>query len=109
MGEHEEGVAPGRDDGVSSLHQELVEHSATCKSPAKFKGGSDEEPAGAPGLSSLPLAFSSSGRGWLLLLLRRKPRQRFRQQPRNRGKYRGLSRGAATRRAASSRASHPAE
>jgi hypothetical protein len=53
--------APGRDYGVCSLHQEQAEHLATYASPITSKGGSDEEPKGAPGLLFLPLAFSSLG------------------------------------------------
>jgi hypothetical protein len=62
-GGQEGGGAPGRDVGVCSLHQELVEHLATYAPPMKSKGGSDEEPSGAPGLRFLPLAFSSFGIG----------------------------------------------
>jgi hypothetical protein len=51
--------SPGRDDGVCSLQQKLAEDLASYASPIKSKGGSDEEPAGAPGLRFLPLAFSS--------------------------------------------------
>jgi hypothetical protein len=50
-------------DGVCSLHQEQTEYLATYAPPVKSKGGSDEEPAGAPGLRFLPLAFSSLGMG----------------------------------------------
>jgi hypothetical protein len=63
IGGKRKGVAPGRDDGVCSLHQELAEDFATYALPIKSKGGFDEEPAGAPGLRFLPLAFSSLGMG----------------------------------------------
>jgi hypothetical protein len=62
-GGEDKGGAPERGDGVCSLHQELAVHLATYASPIKSKGGSDEEPAGAPGLRFLPLAFSSFGMG----------------------------------------------
>ena len=60
-GGQEGGGAPGRDDGVCSLHQELVGHLATHAPPIKSKGWFDEEPAGAAGLRFLPMAFSSLG------------------------------------------------
>jgi hypothetical protein len=59
----EGGRAPERDNGACSLHKEQAGHLATYASPIKSKGGSDEEPAGAPGLRFLPLAFSSWGMG----------------------------------------------
>ena len=61
VGGEDKGGAPERGDGVCSLHQELAEDSATNASLITSKGGSDEEPAGAPGLRFLPLAFSCSG------------------------------------------------
>ena len=63
LGGEEGGGAPGRDDGVCSLHQEHAEDLVTYASPIKSKGGSDEEPAGASGLRFLLLAFSSLGMG----------------------------------------------
>jgi hypothetical protein len=44
-----------------SLHQELAGDLATYASLIKSKGGSDEKPAGAPGVRFLTLAISSLG------------------------------------------------
>jgi hypothetical protein len=101
-------VAPGRSHCVFSFTRRLAKRLATyASSPIKPKGRSDKELAGAPGVRISPLAgygplnrncccYCGGGLG-----------SGVRRRPHNREESRGRLSGAATRRAASLRASQP--